>query len=151
MRGRQVFFTGGFFSMSSSQIENQKTTGKRLRAWRKSVPLKLMQLSGLIKVSQGSLSDLENDKSMPSATTLANLSLYTDLNIYWLLLGNGPVSRKLAPDIGVSTEQSRLYEDFVFMMQERKLKSLVEKVINIYRKGDVKKKNQIEGFLSALE
>ncbi len=137
--------------MSSSQIESQKTTGKRLRAWRKSVPLKLMQLSGLIKVSQGSLSDLENDKSMPSATTLANLSLYTDLNIYWLLLGKGPVSRKLAPDMEVSTEQSRLYEDFVFMMQESKLKGLVEKVINIYRKGDVKKKKQIEGFLAALE
>lgn len=142
---------GGLFSMSSSQIESQKTTGKRLRAWRKSVPLKLMQLSGLIKVSQGSLSDLENDKSMPSATTLANLSLYTDLNIYWLLLGKGPVSRKLAPDMEVSTEQSRLYEDFVFMMQESKLKGLVEKVINIYRKGDVKKKKQIEGFLAALE
>ena len=84
--GEAGFFMGGLFSMSSSQIESQKTTGKRLRAWRKSVPLKLMQLSGLIKVSQGSLSDLENDKSMPSATTLANLSLYTDLNIYWLLL-----------------------------------------------------------------
>jgi transcriptional regulator with XRE-family HTH domain len=149
--GEAGFFMGGLFSMSSSQIESQKTTGKRLRAWRKSVPLKLMQLSGLIKVSQGSLSDLENDKSMPSATTLANLSLYTDLNIYWLLLGKGPVSRKLAPDMEVSTEQSRLYEDFVFMMQESKLKGLVEKVINIYRKGDVKKKKQIEGFLAALE
>ena len=49
----------------SKQIENQKTTGKRLRAWRKTVPLKLMHLSRLIKVSQGSLSDLENDKSLP--------------------------------------------------------------------------------------
>jgi len=38
-----------------------------------------MQLSVKIKVLQGSLSDLENDKSLPSATTLANLSIYTDL------------------------------------------------------------------------
>lgn len=66
----------------SSQIENHKTTGKRLRAWRKSVPLKLMQLSKLIKVSQGSLSDLENDKSLPSATTLANLSTHTDFKYF---------------------------------------------------------------------
>ena len=77
------FLTGGTLRMSG-QMENQKTTGKRLRAWRKSVPLKLMQLSHLIKVSQGSLSDLENDKSLPSATTLANLSTHTDLNIFWL-------------------------------------------------------------------
>ncbi len=109
-----------------------------------------MQLSRLIKVSQGSLSDLENDKSMPSATTLKNLSNYTDLNIFWLLTGKGPVSRKLAPDMEKSTEQSRLYEDFVFMMQDRKLKEHVEKLVSIYRQGDTKKKAQIQGFLSSL-
>lgn len=133
-----------------SQIEKQKTTGKRLRAWRKSVPLKLMELSRLIKVSQGSLSDLENDKSLPSATTLANLSIYTDLNIYWLLNGQGPVNRKLASGTEKSTEQSSLYEDFMFMMQDRKLKSVVEKVITVYRQGDAKKKAQVEGFLAAF-
>ncbi|MBT5551513.1 MAG: helix-turn-helix transcriptional regulator [Nitrospina sp.] len=136
--------------MMTSQTEKQKTTGKRLRAWRKSVPLKLMQLSRLIKVSQGSLSDLENDKSLPSATTLANLSIYTDLNILWLLTGKGPVNRKLAPELEKSTEQSRLYEDFMFMMQDRHLKGIVEQVITLYRQDDGKKKAQIQGFLSAL-
>jgi len=134
----------------NSQIESQKTTGKRLRAWRKSVPLKLMELSRLIKVSQGSLSDLENDKSLPSATTLANLSLHTDLNIYWLLNGRGPVNRNLVPEMDKSTEQSDLYEDFMFILQDKKLKGVVEKVIAIYRDGDAKKKAQIQGFLSAL-
>jgi transcriptional regulator with XRE-family HTH domain len=136
--------------MMTIQTDKQKTTGKRLRAWRKSVPLKLMQLSRLIKVSQGSLSDLENDKSLPSATTLANLSIYTDLNILWLLTGKGPVNRKLAPELEKSTEQSRLYEDFMFMMQDRHLKGIVEKVITLYRQDDGKKKAQIQGFLSAL-
>ena len=109
-----------------------------------------MQLSRLIKVSQGSLSDLENDKSLPSATTLSNLSNYTDLNIYWLLTGKGPVYRVLAPEMEKSTEQFRLYEDFMFMMQDRKLKGVVEKVIAVYREGDIKKKAQMQGFLSAL-
>ena len=136
--------------MMTIQTDKQKTTGKRLRAWRKSVPLKLMQLSRLIKVSQGSLSDLENDKSLPSATTLANLSIYTDLNILSLLTGKGPVNRKLAPELEKSTEQSRLYEDFMFMMQDRHLKGIVEKVITLYRQDDGKKKAQIQGFLSAL-
>ena len=49
-----------------------------------------------------------------------------------------------------STEQSRLYEDFMFMMQDRKLKGVVEKVIVVYREGDIKKKAQMQGFLSAL-
>ena len=124
--------------------------GKRLRAWRKPVPLKLMELSRLIKVSQGSLSDLENDKSLPSATTLSNLSIFTDLNIYWLLNGRGPVMRELISGIDKNTEQTRLYENFMFMMQDRKLKGVVEMVINIYKEGDAKKKSQMQGFLSAL-
>jgi len=109
-----------------------------------------MELSRLIKVSQGSLSDLENDKSLPSATTLANLCVHTDLNIYWLLNGRGPINRALVPGIDKSTEQSALYEDFMFMMQDRKLKGVVEQVIAIYKEGDAKKKAQIHGFLSAL-
>jgi len=36
------------------------------------------------------------------------------------------------------------------MMQDKKLKGVVEKVITIYRDGDAKKKAQIQGFLSAL-
>ncbi len=132
------------------QPENVKTTGQRLRAWRKSVPLKLMELSGKIRVSQGSLSDLENDKSLPSATTLANLSIYTDLNIYWLLTGKGPVHKGQDSELERTTETSRLYEDFLYLMQDRKLKALVEKLVQIYREGDVGKRAQITGFLSAL-
>ncbi len=132
------------------QAENLKTTGQRLRAWRKSVPLKLMELSGKIQVSQGSLSDLENDKSLPSATTLANLSIHTDLNIYWLLTGKGPVNKSKDPEMERTTETSRLYEDFLYMMQDRKLKGMVDKLVQIYREGDVSKRAQITGFLSAL-
>ena len=132
------------------ETEGAKTTGQRLRAWRKSVPFKLMELSRKIQVSQGSLSDLENDKSLPSATTLANLSLHTDLNIYWLLTGKGPVHKKLDPGIEKTTETSRLYEDFLYLMQDKKLKCMVEKLVQIYRDGDVNKQAQITGFLSAL-
>lgn len=131
-------------------VGNEHTTGKRLRAWRKSVPLKLMELSRLIKVSQGSLSDLENDKSLPSATTLSNLSVYTDINLYWLLNGQGAVTRELSSESDKSVKQSDLYENFMFMMQDRKLKDVVEKVIKIYTDGDAKKKAQIQGFLAAL-
>ena len=109
-----------------------------------------METKGLACASTHQLSDLENDKSLPSATTLANLSIYTDLNIYWLLTGKGLVYRKLAPDMEKSAEQSCLYEDFMFMMQDRKLKRVVEKVIAVYREGNIKKKAQMQEFLSAL-
>ncbi|MBT5376896.1 MAG: hypothetical protein HOL15_08795 [Nitrospinaceae bacterium] len=87
---------------------------------------------------------------MPSATTLANLATFTDLNIYWLLLGSGPVTRDSNSDLDSSTEQSRLYEDFLYMMQDKKLKNIVENLIKAFQHGGVKKQAQIQGFISAL-
>ena len=49
-----------------------------------------------------------------------------------------------------TTETSRLYEDFLYLMQDKKLKCMVEKLVQIYRDGDVNKRAQITGFLSAL-
>ena len=73
-------------TLSNESIVSQEpititTVGKRLKIWRKHSMLKLVELSKKIQISQGSLSDLENDKSLPSATTLVNLCLYSDLNI----------------------------------------------------------------------
>ena len=68
-----------------------KNLGTRLRQWRKTLPLKSFELAKLIKISQGSLSDIENNKSLPSADTIAKLYQYSNLNIIWLLLGKGHV------------------------------------------------------------
>ena len=92
-----------------------------------------MELYSLIKVWQRSLSDLESDKSLPSATTLSNLSTFSFLNIYWLLNGRGRMISEQVPEIEESKEQTHLYEDFMFMMQDMKLKSIVEIVIKIYK------------------
>ncbi len=119
------------------------TVGKRLKAWRKYSLLKLVELSKKIRVSQGSLSDLENDKSLPSATTLANLCLYSNINIYWLLTGRGPMIRAESENV----EKSVFQKEFVHLLQDRKLRELMEKVIRVYRKGDASKKAHLEGFL----
>ena len=67
--------------------------GDRLREWRKKGGLKLIELGEVINTSQGSLSDLENNKSLPSADTLASLHRNTDLNIIWLLTDTGKMKR----------------------------------------------------------
>lgn len=64
-----------------------KEVGTRLRQWRKEVPLKSFELAQIIRVSQGSLSEIENNKSLPSSDTLTALHIYTDCNILWLLVG----------------------------------------------------------------
>ena len=92
-----------------------------------------MELSRLIKISKGTLSVLENDKSLPLAINLSNLYIYTHLNIHWLLNGRGTVIRELVPEKDKSSEQTRLYENFMYVMQDRYLKGEVDKVIKIYR------------------
>ena len=81
-------------SNGSKETITNTTVGKRLKTWRKHSLLKLVELSKKIRVSQGSLSDLENDKSLPSATTLANLCLFSNINLYWLLTGRGSMIRQ---------------------------------------------------------
>jgi transcriptional regulator with XRE-family HTH domain len=119
------------------------TVGKRLKSWRKHSMLKLVELSKKIRVSQGSLSDLENDKSLPSATTLANLCMFSDINIYWLLTGRGPMLRQES-DLGGEVNFPREYAE---LMSDRMLKELIEKVIRVYRRGDAGKRAHLEGFL----
>lgn len=119
------------------------TVGKRLKSYRKHSMLKLVELSKKIRVSQGSLSDLENDKSLPSATTLANLCMFSDINIFWVLTGRGPMIRQ-EPEHGGDVNLPSEYAD---LMQDRMLKELIEKVIRVYRRGDADKRAHLEGFL----
>jgi transcriptional regulator with XRE-family HTH domain len=61
--------------------------GPRIKQWRKEKGLQNQQLSKLIKISQGSLSDIENEKSAPSAATIVGFIKHTDINVYWMLTG----------------------------------------------------------------
>ena len=128
---------------ASQEIITITNVGKRLKVWRKHSALKLVELSKKIRISQGSLSDLENDKSLPSATTLANLCMYSNLNIYWLLTGRGLMIRQ-EPKHGGEVNFPAEYADLI---QDRLLKELIEKVIRVYRRGDAGKRAHLEGCL----
>lgn len=73
---------------------NENTAGGRLRIYRKSKGYNIVNFSKLLKISQGSLSDIENNKSKPSATPIDNLIHNTDINIYWLFTGEGEMIRR---------------------------------------------------------
>ena len=127
-----------------------KNLGTRLREWRKTLPLKSYQLAKLIKISQGSLSDIENNKSLPSADTIAKLYLYSDLNIIWLLLGKGPMTRdrSAASDMDGDALVQEATEDYG---DDRKLREVVEKSVRIYRRGNQEKRAHLIGFLNGAD
>ena len=127
-----------------------KNLGTRLRQWRKTLPLKSFQLAKLIKISQGSLSDIENNKSLPSADTIAKLYQFTDLNIIWLLLGKGPVVRDRSgtPDLDDGALVQEATQDYG---EDRKLREVIEKAVRIYRRGNQEKRAHLIGFLNGAD
>ena len=127
-----------------------KNLGTRLRQWRKTLPLKSYELAKLIKISQGSLSDIENNKSLPSADTIAKLYQYSDLNIIWLLLGKGPMNyeRKGVSDLDDGALVQEAAQDY---REDRKLRDVIEKVVRIYRRGNQEKRAHLIGFLNGAD
>ena len=123
------------------------TVGGRLKYWRKVSQLRLVDVAALIQVSQGSLSDLENDKSLPSATTLTGLCQKTDMNLYWLLTGEGSMVSNEERFQAESSAASNLMK----WMQDKDFRKTVIKLISIFEKGSSAQKAQIRGFIAGVE
>ena len=64
-----------------------KTMGQRLKLWRTRKRMKGIQLARSISISQASLSEIENGKSLPSVQTITNLMKLEGMDIFWLLTG----------------------------------------------------------------
>jgi len=123
------------------------SVGARLRYWRKLSGLRLVDMAEMIHVSQGSLSDLENDKSLPSSGTLIGLCKKTELNICWLLTGKGRVTVSSHAE----EKEVSMVQDFMDLMQDRDFRKMITRVINIFKKGTASQKAQIHGFLAGVD
>ena len=134
-------------SQSKNKSGEPATVGGRLKYWRKVSRLRLVDVAALIQVSQGSLSDLENDKSLPSATTLTGLCQKTDMNLYWLLTGEGSMVSKEERFQAESTAVSGL----MTWMQDKDFRKTVMKLLSIFEKGSPAQKAQIRGFIAGAE
>jgi transcriptional regulator with XRE-family HTH domain len=134
-------------SQNVNPSEFPASVGGRLKYWRKVSTLRLVDVASLIRVSQGSLSDLENDKSLPSATTLTGLCQKSDMNICWLLTGEGSMVSK---EEQFKAESSSV-RDLMGWMQDKDFRKTVVKLVNIFGKGSASQKAQIRGFIAGVE
>jgi len=134
-------------SVNVNPSEYPASVGGRLKYWRKVSTLRLVDVAALIRVSQGSLSDLENDKSLPSATTLTGLCQKTDMNICWLLTGEGSMVSK---EDRFQTESSSVRK-LMTWMQDKDFRKTVSKLLGIFESGTSAQKAQIRGFIAGVE
>jgi len=87
---------------------NENSLGGRLRLFREMNNHKLIPFAKLLGISHGSLSNIENNKTKPSADPLGALIHKTNINIYWLFTGEGnpfidrSISKKVIEEVPIS-------------------------------------------------
>lgn len=120
--------------MRTKQNGTDGLVGDRLKSWRKSIPLKGFQLAQKIGITGPALTELEKNRTLPSAGTLAKLARNSNLNILWLLTGEGKMYREELPD----DEDDSDYPE---------LKDLYGSLKRIVKMCDQKKTEHLKGYL----
>ena len=120
--------------MRAKQNGTDGLLGDRLKSWRKSIPLKGFQLAKKIGITGPALTELEKNRTLPSAGTLAKLAKNSNLNILWLLTGEGNMYREDSLD----DEDDSDYPE---------LKDLYGSLKRIVKMCDEKKTEHLKGYL----
>lgn len=113
------------------------TIGKRIRYARKSKNLTLTDIKKITGLSTGNLSELENDKFLPSANALIQFRRIYDVSIDWILTGEESLSNE---DAKVINEMKEKYLCNEYNEDEKEL-------IKLYRKLDSTNKQNLWGYL----
>lgn len=109
--------------------------GKRIRFARKAKNLTLTDVNRLTGLSTGNLSELENDKFLPSANALIQFKNIFNISIDWILTGEEPISR--------IKEEKQAYAHKQYTSEERQL-------IEVYRKLDGDARQNIWGYINIV-
>lgn len=109
------------------------TIGKRVKRIRKMNELNQVEFSKIIGVSQGTLSEIEQDKYYPSTETL--MAIYTNYgaDIHWILFGRDPSGEEK------TTYDTLEYHEVNLLSTYRNLKQQDQKEIIEYIRFKLKK------------
>ncbi|MBU5676333.1 helix-turn-helix domain-containing protein [Alkaliphilus sp. MSJ-5] len=116
------------------------TIGKRIRFARKANNLTLIDINKITGLSTGNLSELENDKFLPSANALIQFKKIFNISIDWILTGEEP-----DPNLSLQSIKETKEEYFSSQYTEDE-KQLIES----YRKLDDKSKQNLWGYLNVV-
>ncbi|WP_213950990.1 helix-turn-helix domain-containing protein [Tepidanaerobacter syntrophicus] len=114
-------------------MKSLKTVGERIKYARKLKGLTQNDIYKLTGISSGNLSDIENNKVLPSANALISLKRELGVSIDWILTGEA--------DISFDKKQNKLYGDV------GKLSSEEIDVLLKYRKLDDADKEEISAII----
>ncbi len=120
--------------MSREKLSKQEI-GERIRKIREPSPLR--DFAVMLEVSNSYISEIEHGKVKPSLELLNNISQLLNINMNWLLTGNGSIYR-----------EEKLSEEFGVISAD--LSVLFVKMKAIYNKGSFDQKARLRGTIELL-
>lgn len=120
-----------------------KTIGERLKIARKQQNLTLTDIHKETGLSTGNLSELENNKFMPSANALIALKKLLNVSIDWILTGEhsppyNQINQQLHMECCIKEAEEK---DYMLNNEEKE-------IIDGYRRLEDEKRNYIKGFIN---
>lgn len=100
------------------------TIGERIKILRKSKELSQVEFAEAIGISQGTLSDIENDRCKPSIDTIISIHNAFNCSFNWLLINKSQDIRTDNPEIVLSLGEIDMIRNY------RKLEMIDQSEIN---------------------
>jgi transcriptional regulator with XRE-family HTH domain len=97
--------------MSRKKSIYDKKICERIKELRSKLAFTGIEFAEKVGISQGYLSDIENIKAFPGKTLLLAISYIYNVNIDWLLTGEGEMIRKPGEKFGVAENSTYIYKE----------------------------------------
>ncbi|ASR45775.1 transcriptional regulator with XRE-family HTH domain [Paenibacillus jamilae] len=94
------------------------TIGQRIRTIRKTNNLNQIKFANIIGISQGTLSELEQDKYRPSLDIIIAIKENFNSHIEWLIFGDTPISKNTIFNLAIEAQELELISLFRGLTKE---------------------------------
>lgn len=130
-------------------MKDLDSIGARIRKARKDKNLTLSDVREATGLSTGNLSELENNKFMPSAGALISLKNLFEVSVDWLLTGEDPYSESF-PETEYSADENSSFvkessQSYLHLGKEEKL------LLDGFRKITPERRRDIMGFIEVCK
>lgn len=113
-----------FLLLTTRKVDVMNTVGERIKFLRKLRKYSQVEFAEAIGISQGTLSDIENDRTKPSIDTVISIHMAFNCSFNWLLLNRSQDTRTDNPEFVLSLREIDMIQNY------RELESVDQNEIN---------------------
>lgn len=99
--------------------------GQRIRTIRKTNNLNQIKFANIIGISEGTLSELEQNKYRPSLDIIIAIKENFNSHIEWLIVGDTPVSKNTIFNLAIEAQELELILCFENLLKKIEMKLLI--------------------------